>query len=162
MIEVKDDWCKGCNICIDRCPVDALEESDKLNKRGIRPPKLKEKNECNNCRYCELMRVEEPVSISIGACGLVNRSSPRSCRGLKVTIGTPRRLASCKSCSMRGLEVATFWPKKMIRSVLAKSSSVTVPTGTPMLLGSATDVLSWHMFELSGRLLVPSMRAKSA
>ena len=55
MIEVKDDWCKGCNICIDRCPVDALEESDKLNKRGIRPPKLKEKNECNFCRYCELI-----------------------------------------------------------------------------------------------------------
>ena len=55
MIEVKDDWCKGCNICIDRCPVDALEESDKLNKRGIRPPKLKERNECNFCRYCELI-----------------------------------------------------------------------------------------------------------
>jgi len=55
MIEVKDDWCKGCNLCIDRCPVNALEESDKLNKRGIRPPKLKEKNECNYCRYCELI-----------------------------------------------------------------------------------------------------------
>ena len=55
MIEVKEDWCKGCNICIDRCPVDALEESDKLNKRGIRPPKLKDKNECNYCRYCELI-----------------------------------------------------------------------------------------------------------
>ena len=55
MIEVKDDWCKGCNICIDRCPKDALEESDKLNRRGIRPPKLKEKNECNYCRYCELI-----------------------------------------------------------------------------------------------------------
>jgi len=55
MIEVKDDWCKGCNICIDRCPVDALEESDKLNRKGIRPPKLKEKNECNFCRLCELI-----------------------------------------------------------------------------------------------------------
>ena len=55
MIEVREDWCKGCNLCIERCPVDALEESDKLNKRGIRPPKLKEKNECNYCRYCELI-----------------------------------------------------------------------------------------------------------
>ena len=55
MIEVKDDWCKGCNICIERCPVDALEESDKLNRRGIRPPKLKDKNECNYCRLCELI-----------------------------------------------------------------------------------------------------------
>jgi 2-oxoglutarate ferredoxin oxidoreductase subunit delta len=55
MIEIKDDWCKGCKICIERCPVDALEESNTLNKRGIRPPKLKEKNECNNCRLCELI-----------------------------------------------------------------------------------------------------------
>ena len=55
MIEVKEDWCKGCNICIDRCPVNALEESDKLNKKGIRPPKLKKDNKCNYCRYCELI-----------------------------------------------------------------------------------------------------------
>jgi len=55
MIEVKEDWCKGCNICIDRCPVDALEESDKLNRRGIRPPRLKKDNNCNYCRLCELI-----------------------------------------------------------------------------------------------------------
>ena len=55
MIEVKEDWCKGCNLCIKRCPVNALEESDKLNKKGIRPPKLKEINECNYCRFCELI-----------------------------------------------------------------------------------------------------------
>ena len=63
MIEVKDDWCKGCNICIDRCPVNALEESDKLNRRGIRPPKLKEINECNNCRYCELICPDLAISV---------------------------------------------------------------------------------------------------
>jgi 2-oxoglutarate ferredoxin oxidoreductase subunit delta len=63
MIEVKDDWCKGCNICIDRCPVDALEESDKLNRRGIRPPKLKEKNDCNYCRYCELICPDLAITV---------------------------------------------------------------------------------------------------
>jgi 2-oxoglutarate ferredoxin oxidoreductase subunit delta len=63
MIEVKDDWCKGCNLCIDRCPVDALEESDKMNRRGIRPPKLKEKNECNYCRYCELICPDLAITI---------------------------------------------------------------------------------------------------
>ena len=63
MIEVKDDWCKGCNICIDRCPVDALEESDKLNRRGIRPPKLKEDNECNYCRYCELICPDLAITV---------------------------------------------------------------------------------------------------
>ncbi len=55
MIEVKDDWCKGCNLCIERCPVEALEESDTLNRRGVRPPKLKKDNECNYCRLCELL-----------------------------------------------------------------------------------------------------------
>jgi len=63
MIEVKDDWCKGCNICIDRCPVDALEESDKLNRRGVRPPKLKEINECNFCRLCELICPDLAITV---------------------------------------------------------------------------------------------------
>src|SRR5262249_6009907 len=48
------------------------------------------------------------------------------------------------------------------QSVCAKSSIFTVPTGTPMVCGRATDVLSWHMLELSGRLLLPYMRANSA
>ena len=63
MIEVKEDWCKGCNICIDRCPVDALEESDKLNRRGVRPPKLKDKNECNFCRLCELICPDLAITV---------------------------------------------------------------------------------------------------
>jgi 2-oxoglutarate ferredoxin oxidoreductase subunit delta len=32
-----------------------LEESDKLNRRGVRPPRLKEENDCNYCRLCELL-----------------------------------------------------------------------------------------------------------
>jgi|GEM_PF-3050342 len=48
-----------------------------------------------------------------------------------------------------------------MQSVFSKSSSTTVPQATPMVLGSATEVLSWHIFELSGRLLLPYMRASS-
>jgi hypothetical protein len=101
------------------------------------------------------MRVDEPLSISAGDCGLVNSTKPRSRSGLKVTIGTPRFDASWSWCSILGLEVPTFWPKKKMQSVLAKSSSVQVPTGTPIDSGSADDVVSWHMLELSGRLLLP-------
>lgn len=64
MIEVKEDWCKGCNICIDRCPVDALEESDKLNRRGIRPPQLKKDNNCNYCRLCELICPDLAITVT--------------------------------------------------------------------------------------------------
>ncbi len=63
---------------------------------------------------------------------------------------------------MRGLLLPGFWPKNMMHSACAKSSRVTVPTGTPMLAGRATEVVSWHMLELSGRLLLPYSLANSA
>ena len=63
MIEIKDDWCKGCNICIDRCPVDALEESERLNKKGVRPPQLKRENNCNYCRLCELLCPDLAITV---------------------------------------------------------------------------------------------------
>lgn len=64
---------------------------------------------------------------------------------------------------MRGLLVPTFCPKKNIRSVCSKSSSPIVPTPTPTPIDAfrPTLLLSWHMFELSGRLLVPYWRANS-
>jgi NAD-dependent dihydropyrimidine dehydrogenase PreA subunit len=37
MIEVREDWCNT------------------LNRRGVRPPRLKQENECNYCRLCELI-----------------------------------------------------------------------------------------------------------
>ena len=63
MLEIKDDWCKGCGICIERCPVGALEESDHINKRGVRPPQLKKDNECNNCRLCELICPDLAITV---------------------------------------------------------------------------------------------------
>ena len=63
MIEIVLDWCKGCEICITRCPVQALELSKKLNKRGVYPPKLKEENECNFCRLCELLCPDFAITV---------------------------------------------------------------------------------------------------
>ena len=63
MITFKDDWCKGCLLCIQKCPKDALEESDKMNRKGIHPPKLKEPNECNHCRFCELICPDFAITV---------------------------------------------------------------------------------------------------
>ena len=63
MIEIILDWCKGCEICIKRCPVDALEYSTELNKRGVYPPILKEENECNFCRLCELLCPDFAITV---------------------------------------------------------------------------------------------------
>jgi hypothetical protein len=46
-----------------------------------------------------------------------------------------------------------------IASACSKSSSVTVPLPTPIDWARPTLVASWHMFEQSGKLLVPQLRA---
>jgi len=54
MIEVNEEYCKGCNLCILFCPRDALEESETLNKKGVHPP-IEIDDRCNGCRLCELI-----------------------------------------------------------------------------------------------------------
>lgn len=63
MIEIMEDWCKGCEICVRRCPRQALEWSDKMNKRGVYPPKLKENDDCNFCRLCELLCPDFAITV---------------------------------------------------------------------------------------------------
>ena len=62
---------------------------------------------------------------------------------------------------MRGWLVPGFWPATMISSAAWTSSRVTVPLPMPIVSPSATPLDSWHMFEQSGRLLVPNARTNS-
>lgn len=109
----------------------------------------------------EAIGVLPRVSISSGCCGLAKRSRPRSRSGLTETMVAPRREASRSSPSMRGWLVAGFWPKMIRVSASSKSSSVTVPLPMPTASGRPRLVASWHMFEQSGKLLVPNMRTNS-
>ena len=96
-----------------------------------------------------------------GFCGFLNRTRPASRRGLTETILAPFCLATSSAESIRGWLVPGFWPTMTISSALWMSSRVTEPLPMPITSASATDVDSWHMFEQSGRLLVPKARAKS-
>ena len=62
---------------------------------------------------------------------------------------------------MRGWLLPGFWPITKIASACSKSRSVTVPLPTPMTSVKPVPLDSWHMFEQSGRLLVPKRRANS-
>ena len=52
-ILVIEDRCKGCSFCIEFCPKDVLEESRKLNVRGVHPPRVKDLENCVGCGICE-------------------------------------------------------------------------------------------------------------
>jgi len=52
-IMIIEGRCKGCDYCIEFCPVKALEYSNKLNARGVHPPKVKKNDICTGCGLCE-------------------------------------------------------------------------------------------------------------
>lgn len=52
---VDRDRCKGCELCIEVCPVKVLEAAAQLNSRGVFPPVLKRDGKCTLCTLCENM-----------------------------------------------------------------------------------------------------------
>jgi 2-oxoglutarate ferredoxin oxidoreductase subunit delta len=49
--------CKGCGICIEFCPVDALIESARANRKGYHLPEVAQNKEeaCIHCQFCSLV-----------------------------------------------------------------------------------------------------------
>ena len=57
-VHILDDRCKGCGYCIEYCPRQVLELSDKFNKKGYHPPVVVNPESCVNCHYCEVICAE--------------------------------------------------------------------------------------------------------
>lgn len=55
IVHILEDRCKGCGYCIDFCPRQVLEFSEKFNVKGYHPPEVTRQEECANCRYCEII-----------------------------------------------------------------------------------------------------------
>ena len=55
MIKINENLCKGCDICIEFCPLKVFEKSEKLSRRGYYVPLIAREDECTYCRICELL-----------------------------------------------------------------------------------------------------------
>jgi 2-oxoglutarate ferredoxin oxidoreductase subunit delta len=64
LIEINDNLCKGCDICIEFCPTDVFRKSDKLNRRGYYLPVVARLDECTVCRLCELLCPELAIVLT--------------------------------------------------------------------------------------------------
>lgn len=51
------DRCKGCNICIELCPKDVLQESPQMNAKGYHYPEIQpgKENACIHCEFCSMV-----------------------------------------------------------------------------------------------------------
>ncbi|MDY6865424.1 MAG: ferredoxin family protein [Halobacteriota archaeon] len=73
MKRINEDYCKGCNLCVDICPKDVYSEGREVSKRGYKVPIIKNIDECLDfkrmkegseprCSLCELSCPDQAIS----------------------------------------------------------------------------------------------------
>lgn len=55
-IDLEQDRCKGCELCVQSCPRHVLQMSAaELNQLGYRPAQVAHPDRCNGCTICALV-----------------------------------------------------------------------------------------------------------
>jgi len=62
-IEFDFEQCKGCQLCTTVCPVNILQMSDKLNKKGYKLPFITNPDLCTGCANCAIMCPDSVISV---------------------------------------------------------------------------------------------------
>jgi len=58
-----EPYCKGCGICSEMCPMDALRIGDRLGTLGYFLAEEADPALCNGCRYCEVACPDMAVTV---------------------------------------------------------------------------------------------------
>jgi len=62
-IELKKEWCKGCNLCTEICPKDVFDRETKISSRGFREIIIKQPEKCTGCMLCEMLCPDLAITI---------------------------------------------------------------------------------------------------
>lgn len=54
-IEVLEDLCKSCGLCVEDCPKDLMYISEKINILGFKVAKQRNPEECPACPNCYII-----------------------------------------------------------------------------------------------------------
>jgi 2-oxoglutarate ferredoxin oxidoreductase subunit delta len=65
MINIDEDLCKGCHLCVFICYKNVYAVSLKPNKKGVLLPYPKFEKECTKCGDCELMCPDQAIDVDI-------------------------------------------------------------------------------------------------
>ncbi len=62
-VTIRWEECKGCGLCVEACPQNVLQLSDKFNRRGYHPSTYQGKG-CTGCGICFYV-CPEPGAITV-------------------------------------------------------------------------------------------------
>ena len=65
-IEISQELCKGCELCISFCPKGVISVSDKLNAAGYQPAVYNDNGECTGCAVCAIVCPEVAIEVYRG------------------------------------------------------------------------------------------------
>ena len=65
-IEINQELCKGCEICISFCPKEVIAPAEKLNSSGYLPAAFTDSGECTGCAICALVCPDVVIEVYRG------------------------------------------------------------------------------------------------
>lgn len=62
-VKITQERCKGCSLCIEFCPKNAISLSDKLNMKGYLVAMFNEENDCTGCATCAVVCPDVAIEV---------------------------------------------------------------------------------------------------
>ena len=62
-IHILAERCKGCEYCVEYCPLDVLKLSPRFNMKGYHPPEVVKQDTCVACHLCEVICPEFAIFV---------------------------------------------------------------------------------------------------
>ncbi len=62
-ITIDEQFCKGCEFCIEFCPKGAIRVSTRLNAKGYAVAEYAEEKSCTGCATCALVCPEAAIEV---------------------------------------------------------------------------------------------------
>ena len=67
-INIKPEQCKGCELCVARCPQKILAMGKEINAKGYFFAQVVEPKRCIGCRICCITCPDVAIEIAVHGC----------------------------------------------------------------------------------------------
>ena len=64
-VMIRQERCKGCELCIHACPQNVLAISEKINEKGYFYSEVADQPRCIGCRLCAITCPDQVIEIGL-------------------------------------------------------------------------------------------------